>query len=533
MKKLLCTLCAVFALASGLFAADFGVRIFPSYNISLDGLFSNVIEGTISLDLTPVYFRGRDRLYVSAQGSGSLLLANGLQNMGLYDGDLAVGYEYRINDRFSASLEGFAGAWSFPGDEKKTLPSASGITYGGRLAGYYYFSPAISATVFAGIKQYYYKPEPFMTVIEAGLGVSYNFTKGLFSKSNISTIDYNLDYLFPVFYSRYDDHSFGNVTFVNKEQNDITDVEVTVYIPQYMSNPGVVGEYTSIGVNEEFTVELKAFLNENILNNLTAQTVDAIVTVNYRSLGAKRSYSETMNLYALVRNNMTWEDDRAASAFVSGRDASVEKTARQVASYIKGETESSVPYNIQYAAALFSVLKDYGLNYVVDASSAFTDNFGTAAIDSLNYPYMTLLYHGGDCDDLSILNCSLFEAVGIKSAFITVPGHIFMAFDSGITVEQAKTILMPGKYVVYNDTVWIPMETTLTQDSFYEEWAKGAQEWNKFTKDAAIFPMEDSWKEYSPVSIPESDKKIQLSSKDRIDNNMRSNIRAVKGKCLR
>ncbi len=39
---------------------------------------------------------------------------------------------------------------------------------------------------------------------------------------------------------------------------------------------------------------------------------------------------------------------------------------------------------------------------------------------------------GGDCDDLSILVCSLFEAVAIDTAFITVPGHIFMAFDSGL-----------------------------------------------------------------------------------------------------
>jgi transglutaminase-like putative cysteine protease len=44
--------------------------------------------------------------------------------------------------------------------------------------------------------------------------------------------------------------------------------------------------------------------------------------------------------------------------------------------------------------------------------------------DSLNYPYQTLFYRGGDCDDLSILFCSLMESLGVASAFITVPGHI-------------------------------------------------------------------------------------------------------------
>lgn len=533
MKKFITTLGVAAVFISGLFAADFGIRIMPSFNMMLDGPFSNVIEGTASLDFSPLTVRGRDRIYIGAQGSGSFLIAEGLDTLNVFDGDLALGYEFRINDRVSVSLEGFGGVWNFTGDDKHSLDSASGITYGGRLLGSYYLSPSFVANVFGGVKQYYYKPTPFMTVFEIGIGINYNFTRGLFSKTNIAVTDYNVDYLFPVFYSRYDNHSFGNVMFVNEEPNDITDVQVTVFIPQFMNNPGVVAEYPIIHRNEDFEVELKAFLNENILNSLAAKNVDAVVTVNYRSLGAKRSYSETLSLYSLMRNNMTWEDDRAASAFVSGRDASVEKTARQIASYIKSETDPNVPYNIQYAAAVFGALKDFGLNYVIDASSAFTDNFGTAALDSLNYPYMTLLYHGGDCDDLSILNCSIFEAVGIKSAFITVPGHIYMAFDSGLSVAKAKEVLVDGKYIVYDDIVWIPIEITMTQDSFYEEWAKGVQEWNKNSKDAVIIPMYEAWMEYSPVSIPESDKKIQLGSKDKIISNMRNGIRALRGKCLK
>jgi transglutaminase-like putative cysteine protease len=36
------------------------------------------------------------------------------------------------------------------------------------------------------------------------------------------------------------------------------------------------------------------------------------------------------------------------------------------------------------------------------------------------------MYRAGDCDDLSILYCSLLEAIGIRTAFVTIPGHIFM-----------------------------------------------------------------------------------------------------------
>ena len=109
-----------------------------------------------------------------------------------------------------------------------------------------------------------------------------------------------------------------------------------------------------------------------------------------------------------------------------------------------------IPENIQYAAAIFSALKAYGINYVIDPASAFTDTRGTSAVDFLQFPYQTLLYHGGDCDDLSILNCALLEVLGIETAFITCPGHIFIAFDSGLSPDQASKA---GDCVIMDDKV--------------------------------------------------------------------------------
>jgi hypothetical protein len=137
------------------------------------------------------------------------------------------------------------------------------------------------------------------------------------------------------------------------------------------------------------------------------------------------------------RNALSWDDDRRAASFVSSRDGAARFFARYVASIVDGIPADTLPANglprnVQYAAALFEALAAYGISYVIDPASSFVEmSEDAAALDSLNYPYQTLYYRGGDCDDLSILYCAMLEALGVDTAFITIPGHIYAAFDAG------------------------------------------------------------------------------------------------------
>ena len=80
-----------------------------------------------------------------------------------------------------------------------------------------------------------------------------------------------------------------------------------------------------------------------------------------------------------------------------------------------------------------------GLVYVIDPSTPYLEYSKTGgAVDFLQFPRHTLDYKAGDCDDLSILFNSLLESIGIKTAFITVPGHIFTAFNINIPPDQAS-----------------------------------------------------------------------------------------------
>lgn len=509
-------------------AADLGMRIMPGYSFLLGSSFNNTFGITGAVDFSPLELRGgRDQLYVSAQASLLPIKATGIEaNSNFYDISGNAGYNFSVIDRLTLFLEGGAGVWNFPEVKKtsgaKISEAFSGISFGGTAGAYFNILPELSAGLYGSYKVYSSGSSILMSRADVGLGLKYSFSKGFFPKSNVEFTEQTFDQVFPVFFSRYDDHPFGTMTFTNNESFDITDVQVTVFIEQYMSRPSTCGTFDKIKQGETFTVDATAFLDETVLNYLIATDPEIKINVSYKLLGKAMENETIQKIHTVTRNNMTWEDDRRAAAFVSGRDGSASFFANYIRSIVKSDLKDHIPENKQYAAGLFAALKAYGINYVVDPASSFTDNIGTNQVDFLQFPYQTLLYHGGDCDDLSILNCALFEALGIDSAFVTVPGHIFIAFDSGVSVENAK---QAGDCVIQDGTVWIPLEITLCQDTFSLELSYAMREWNKYPEERALIPLRDAWKEYSAVGIPDSSNKLDMPSKAEILKGFREAIK--------
>jgi hypothetical protein len=130
-----------------------------------------------------------------------------------------------------------------------------------------------------------------------------------------------------------------------------------------------------------------------------------------------------------------------------------------------------------------------------------------SSLDSLNYPYQTLFYRGGDCDDLAILYCSMLEVLGIDTAFITIPGHIYMAFDTGITSASAPgAAIAPyaSNFIEHRGRLWAPVEITIPAEGFWRAVRTGARQWLGAGEKARFYPMKDSWAVYPPVNVPDS-----------------------------
>jgi hypothetical protein len=206
------------------------------------------------------------------------------------------------------------------------------------------------------------------------------------------------------------------------------------------------------------------------------------------------------------RNAFSWEDDRRAAAFVSPRDSSVRIFARYVASAVEGQGQSTnTPQNVRYAAALFEALRLYGINYVVVPATSYKNlSSNEAALDNVSYPYQALYYRGGDCTYLSILYCSLLEALNVETAFITIPGHLYLAFEVGDSSWQAG-----NRDIIELDTDgirkhWLPVEITVPGGGFTSAWRIGAGEWRRYGEEAALYPIREAWKLYPPVTVPAS-----------------------------
>ena len=454
------------------------------------------IGGGLKATYRPIRF-----LNLYAQGEYLSMALPGVSPVSIFQGELGTGFHLDFADRLALDLNIDAGLYN-----AKATSNASGITAGGSLTFTYKINPSIYADVTATARHYSGKPSPLM-MINAGLapGLTFNISEIINKKTKLQIGLTELDPVFPVLYSWYENNSFGKIEITNKEDSSITDVTVSFFQPQYMAHAKECATFKRIKCDETVSVDLYAFFNEQMLELREKTDTSSYIIVNYSRLGKKLSQSYALDVPVYGRNNMSWDDDRRAAVFVSSKDPAAMQFAKYTASIVRDNLCIDVPVNIQYAIGIFQALNEFGLNYVVDPSSAFEDNVGTSSIDFLQFPYQTLMYRGGDCDDLSILVCSLFEAVGIDTAFITVPGHIFMAFDSGLTPEQAKTIFKNrSEYIVDDGKVWMPLEITLSDEGFYRACRYGAREWNAAEAKgaAALYKMHDCWKIYQPISVP-------------------------------
>ena len=505
---------------------EFLLSLYPKFSfpvVKFDESLSTGFGGGLRLTYRPI-----ENINVFVEGDYKQYNFDTKQNIGslsVVEGIAGAGWHLPITDRLGLDLNAGVGyyhaSYAQQTDSKKKKIPVSGINVKAGLGLSYKIGPVISVDAEGGVNHYVLKNTKFLTGVDVAPGITINLTKAFNNKSNVKLGEHNLKPVFPVFYSWYNDNSFGDVEIINNEDSSITDVNVYFYHSQYMNQPQNCGGTKKLGKGEKLVVDLKAFFNEQMLSlNEKTDTMTSII-VEYKYLGAKRSQTFPMVVPVYGRNNMSWEDDRCASAFVSSKDPAAMWFAKYVVSAIRDDVRSGVPQNIQYAMAIFQALDEFGINYVKDPTSAFEDNVGTASIDFLQFPYQTLMYRGGDCDDLSILVCSLFESIGIKTAFITIPGHIYMAFDSGLTLEQAKDYFVSlDELIIDGDEVWVPLEITLSDEGFNRAWTKGSWEWNtaKRNGNAMLYKMTESWQVYKPVNVPGAAAKFNLPEEGLVIN---------------
>jgi hypothetical protein len=312
--------------------------------------------------------------------------------------------------------------------------------------------------------------------------------------------------VFPVFYSYYDDHPVGTLVIGNKQMGPITDVRVSLYVKQYMDSPKTCATIEGLKPGESSSVNLYALFTDKVLS-ITQGTKAAVdLMVNYTCDGSPQQdvRTETISLYD--RNAMTWDDDRRAAAFMTLKDPQVLTFSKNIVSMLRDKEGRFISNNLLRAMGMHEALTAYGISYVVDPTSPFSGaKKGKDDPDFLQFPIQTLEYKAGDCDDLTILYCALFESIGIPTAFITVPGHIYMAIKLEMPVDEAqRTFLHPEDLIIQGDGVWLPIEITEITGGFVKAWETGAKEWRENAErgTANFYVTQEAWQSYAVAGLP-------------------------------
>lgn len=340
------------------------------------------------------------------------------------------------------------------------------------------------------------------------------------AKGGLQIVKVSLQSVYPIFYKHYDASPLGTAVIRNDGAAAADGVKVSLWVKEYMTNPKTVSLASPVPPGGEVSVDLFGLFTNKLLEISEGTLVSANIALEYTLGGEQRKAEYVESVRVMDRNALTWDDDRKAAAFVTAKDPTVLRLAKNVAGAAKGARVAAVNQNLLTALAIHEALRLYGLAYIIDPSSPYGERSASeTAVDFLQFPQQTLEYKAGDCDDLSILYCALLESVGVPTAFITVPGHIYMAVGLGMRPDVARrTFLRPDDLVYDGDETWLPLEVTKRDGGFLDAWELGAKEWreNAARQQAALLQNHASWQLYEPVGFSGSALQIALPAEDRV-----------------
>ena len=373
------------------------------------------------------------------------------------------------------------------------------------------FSPSFSLGLGAGYDYYLTNNGngivPLLSAVSGTL--SFSLHPGASSagadKSRLRILDPDFNRIFPVFYSYYNDNPLGNVNLRNEEKGGIEKLQLRFYVPQFMEAPKSSMVIDRLEQGKSVEIPLFALFKDSLLEITEATVVTAEIQASYMYKGKEVSVSAPFSLQIQNRNEMTWDDDRKAASFVTARDPAVLKFSRNISAAVRSAGSTAVNEKLRTGMAILTALKLYGMEYIVDPKSSYIELSSAAdTVDYLQFPSQTLDYQAGDCDDLSILYAALLESISTRAAFITVPGHIYVAFALDMDQNEAEQTFAGTRDFIFNEgDTWVPVEVTALQEGFLKAWSLGAKQWREASAagTAAILPVQDAWRVYGPTGF--------------------------------
>jgi tetratricopeptide (TPR) repeat protein len=227
-------------------------------------------------------------------------------------------------------------------------------------------------------------------------------------------------------------------------------------------------------------------------------------TYTYKNIEHTTSAAIDFELYGL--NYLTWDDPGKAAAFVTFDDPVVQDFVDEALEEKQSPDDAQwfFRFNISDALTIFNALQAYGFKYRRDpVTPADTACGGRYRPDIIQYPAQLLCREerAGDCDDLSVLYSSLLQNAGFATALVSIPGHIFLMFDTYIPASHCLSIpISPNRFVKRKGSLWIPIEATkIPTSNFLDAWRIGSETYYEALQEGTLDTFEVA---FSQVKYP-------------------------------
>jgi hypothetical protein len=334
--------------------------------------------------------------------------------------------------------------------------------------------------------------------------------------------------VFAAMQSYYVHNPIGSITIINTENHPIKDINISFYQQGYMDSPTLSAVISEMDGGEEKAVDLLASFNGEVFSNegITPLIGEIIVTYISSERAAEQKYTVAYDLH-----------DK--TAFITPSDSALRNYTSFIRQVCKNDSVSGFSGNLQTAMQIFSGLNVIGCLYQVDPRSPFTEAQGNPiVVDSISLPRDTLKRITGDCDDLTVLYSSLLETVGIQSGFITIPGHIYSIFNTGVPSRDFKKVHPErGMSIDIDGDLWVPVEITMIgRGNFLEAWRKGIEEYRRYDEKPVkrgVYITSEAQEVYRPVGLKETDLGLQYGDNKEIARKFGDDIDSLMSTALR
>ncbi|HEX7221319.1 MAG TPA: tetratricopeptide repeat protein [Burkholderiales bacterium] len=313
--------------------------------------------------------------------------------------------------------------------------------------------------------------------------------------------DLRLERMFVAAHKQYATEPLGRIRLRNDSAEDYQGLKLSFFIKEYMDFP-VTREIAELKAKTFVEVPLNATFNKKVLDIDEDTRVLVVATLAMADArDGAQEVTQAMTLYG--RNAIVWSNSEMIGSFITPRDDTLRNFVREAVNRYGAPSTGVLNRPLAQAATLFNTLAALGVRYQPDPNLPFS-KLRADQVDYVQFPRETLRLKSGDCDDLSVLLAAGFENLGIESALVEVPGHLFMMFRTGVKEAERGLISLQDELLVIRDgEVWIPVEATLVATSFSEAWAEGAKRYRAAaaTKQARIVSLRQAWERYPPASL--------------------------------